>query len=337
MMLDQYSQPEELLTDESFLNWYFKTGSEDHRQWEEWMGAGERNRDLVQRAVALLELTRLPERRITADQIDRAAARLSAGIDRAAKRTRVLPLIGRWRWVAAACCVGLLAVGGGMYWLNHSAGAVIRTEYGQLGQQVLPDGTEVTMNANSRLQLAASPWVKGADREVWISGEAFFHVTHTPEKSRFIVHLDHSDVIVTGTRFNVVNRPGKENIMLEEGSVILRTASGKEIAMRPGDFVTVAGGRAEMATVRPDSLMAWRDQSVFLYNTPMRELVNIVYDHYGVRIHLANDSTGTKTVTGILKNNDLETLLNSLEMTKAFEVKRQDDGTITIASRPLEK
>jgi transmembrane sensor len=345
MMLDQYSQPEELLADESFLNWYFKTGGKDGQQWEEWMNAGDGNRELARQAIALLELTRLPEREIPGEQIDRATSRLSAAIDglgennsgrRAAKTTRVLPLKGRRRWIAAACCVGTLVAGGVLYSVGHSRRSEIRTEYGQLGQRVLPDGTEVTMNANSGLQLA-SRWEKGADREVWVSGEAFFHVTHTPEKSRFIVHLNDCDVIVTGTQFNVVNRPGKENVMLEEGSVILHTGGGREISMRPGDFVAVKGDQAESAMVRPDSLMAWRNRTVFLDSTPLRELVNIVYDQYGVRIHLAGDSTGSKTITAILPNNNLEKLLKGLEMTREFEVTRQDGGEITIAARQTQK
>jgi transmembrane sensor len=345
MMLDQYSQPEELLADESFLNWYFKAGGEDDRQWEEWMNAGGGNKELARQAIALLELTRLPERKVPDEQIDRATSRLTAAIDglgennsggRAAKTTRVLPLNGRRRWIAAACCAGLLAAGGVLYLVSHSRHSVIRTEYGQLGQQVLPDGTEVTMNANSRLQLA-SGWERGADREVWVSGEAFFHVRHTPEKSRFIVHLEDCDVVVTGTQFNVVNRPGKENIMLEEGSVILHTAGGKEINMRPGDFVAVKGDQAEPAVVRADSLLAWRNRTVFLDSTPLRELVNIVYDQYGVRIHLADDSTGSKTITAILPNNNLEKLLKGLEMTREFEVTRQDGGEITIAAHQTQK
>jgi transmembrane sensor len=332
MMLDQYSQPEELLADESFLNWYFKAGADDDRRWEDWMDAGEGNRELARQAIALLELTRLPEPKIPEAQIERATSRLFDAIDRrAANRTRVLPLNGRWGWIAAACCAGLLAAGGVLYLVGHSHRSVIRTEYGQLGQRVLPDGTEVMMNANSRLQLA-SRWEKGADREVWVSGEAFFHVTHTPEKSRFIVHLNDCDVIVTGTQFNVVNRPDKENILLEEGSVILHTAAGKEISMRPGDFLAVKGDQAELAIVRPDSLLAWRNRTVFLDSTPLRELVNIVYDQYGVRIHLTGDSTGSKTITAILPNNNLEKLLKGLEMTREFQVTRQVDGEITIAA-----
>jgi ferric-dicitrate binding protein FerR (iron transport regulator) len=351
IMLEHYSQPEELLADGTFLNWYFKTGEGEAAVWEEWMAADPRNRALALQAVELLELTRLPEKKISAEQIRQASERLMAGIARlgdsksgdggfrdvktgAAYHSRRLPFYGRGRWIAAACALFILVAGMMIYRSYHPRDSEIRTEYGQLGDQLLPDGTEVTMNANSRLRYVPG-WKAGADREVWVNGEAFFHVVRTPEKSRFIVHLDDCDVIVTGTRFNVVNRPGKENIMLQEGAVMLRTAGGKELGLLPGDFVAVGKNGMEKLSARPDSLMAWKERRLFFYYTPLPELVNIVYDQYGVRLQLAGDSTAKKTVTGILRNNSLEELLKALEMTKEFEViGKQDSGGITIVARP---
>jgi transmembrane sensor len=333
-MREHYSLPEELLADDSFLNWYFKTGEGEGSAWDKWIAADAGNKELAFRAVELLELTRLREKTVPAERIRQASDRLLADIEKnsmseAAYRTRRLPIYGRW--IAAACLLGVL-VTGAAYWASRFGHSEIRTEYGQLGNQVLPDGTEVAMNANSRLKYAPG-WKPGVDREVWVSGEAFFHVRKTPEKSRFIVHLDDCDVIVTGTRFNVVNRPGKENIMLQEGSVILHAASGSELSLRPGDFVTVDKNGLEKASARPDSLMAWRDRRLILDNTPLPELVNIVRDQYGVVLQLSGDSTAKKTVTGILRNNNLEILLKALQMTGDFEViGSQDSGGITIVA-----
>jgi ferric-dicitrate binding protein FerR (iron transport regulator) len=100
-----------------------------------------------------------------------------------------------------------------------------KTAYGEIKEQQLPDATEVTVNANSRI-ICSKGWQDGKDREVWMKGEAFFHVRKTPLKSRFIVHTDHFAIIVTGTQFNAVNRGGRANVMLREGSVNLRTWEG---------------------------------------------------------------------------------------------------------------
>jgi len=309
MMLEHYRQPEDLLADDSFLNWYFKTGEREDGAWEKWMAADSRNKELMLQAVALLDLTRLQEKKIPVERIVRASDRLLADITRlegtgvagvrtgdtraedlreedgrseeknsepeAANGSRRLPFYGSRRWIAAASVLVVITTGLLVYRDLHFRRSEIRTEYGQLGQQVLPDGTEVTMNANSRLRLMPG-WKAGADREVWIDGEAFFHVARTPEKARFIVHLDDCDVIVTGTRFNVVNRPGKESVMLQEGAVILRAASGKELDLKPGDFVAVDKNGLEKVAARSDSLMAWKEGRLILDSTSLSDFVNIV-------------------------------------------------------------
>ncbi len=97
-------------------------------------------------------------------------------------------------------------------------------------------------------------------------------------KSRFIVHTDHFDVIVTGTRFNVVNRIGLDNVMLKEGSVIVHTDGGAELKMIPGDFVEYNSDQLEKKVVKNDSLLAWREHKLMLDRTPLPELVRIIKD-----------------------------------------------------------
>ncbi len=70
-----------------------------------------------------------------------------------------------------------------------------------------------------------------SDREVWLKGEAFFHVNSKtpPQEPFYCSHVDHFDILVTGTKFNAVNRPDKANITLRNGSVtLLRPAISKE-------------------------------------------------------------------------------------------------------------
>ncbi len=205
----------------------------------------------------------------------------------------------------------------------------LKTTYGEIKQRKLPDGTEVFINANSKVSYSGE-WTDGKDREVWIKGEAFFHVRKTPMKSRFIVHADHFDIIVTGTQFNVVNRAGRSSVMLKEGSVIIHTADGREINMMPGDFVQFNSAELRKTPAKNDSILAWKDRKLVFDNTPMSEVVRIIKDHYGIDIELANAATGDKTISGILPNDNLDVLLQALDATMEFSVVRQGNR-ITIA------
>ncbi len=89
-----------------------------------------------------------------------------------------------------------------------------------------------------------------------VKRRSFFHVSKTPTKARFIVHTERFDVEVTGTQFNVMNRAGKTNVMLTEGSVTLKMQDGKEIYMKPGDFVEINDLEPKVKTAKEENILA---------------------------------------------------------------------------------
>ncbi|HEX4851169.1 MAG TPA: FecR domain-containing protein, partial [Puia sp.] len=137
-------------------------------------------------------------------------------------------------------------------------------------------------------------------------------------------HTDHFDVIVTGTQFNVVNRNGKSNVMLNEGSVIIRSADSKDLAMVPGEFVEFGQHGAQKRSIRYDSLLAWKDKRIVFDNTPIKEVVVIIREHYGVQVKLADDQVGNKTISGMLPNDSLDVLLQAMDATNDLEVVHHD-------------
>jgi transmembrane sensor len=342
-MSKEFREPEDFLSDESFLSWYFGARREGDDVWESWMAGDPDRQELVNRAVALLDATRVREPSLPAVQVQLAEAALlqriealgrpEPGRDEPAK-DKVKPFKIHWQWMAAACI--LVVLGAAMLAVRLLPGrqGQLAAGYGELLSQELPDGSMVTMNANSRLHYSTN-WQDGTDREVWIDGEAFFHVSKTPMKSRFIVHTDRFDIVVTGTKFNVVNRNGKDNVLLQQGSVIVHPRTGEDLNMVPGDFVEWDGSRLRKLGVRQDSLTAWQLHQLIFDKTPLRQVAAIIEEQYGVKVNLADRSIGDSTITAILPNNNLNVLLQALETTSDFDVLR-DGGTITIkASAPI--
>lgn len=329
-MVEHFREPEDLLSDESFLSWYFKTGEGNGTFWETWMAQSPDHRALVEEAIALLDKTRIREKEVSPSQVEQAESALRQKIDGISgeQPAVVLPLWRQHPWIAAASILLVLTAGLILSRQLHSSQPALATHYGEVRQQQLPDGSEVMVDANS--QLTWSPdWKEGADREVWIKGEAFFHVRKTPSKSRFIVHTDPFDIIVTGTRFNVMNRKDKVNVLLQEGSVLLHLQDGSEVRMTPGDFVQWDGNGLEKRMARQDSILAWKEQKLIFDKTPLRDLVRIIHDQYGVEVELGDDSVGNQTVSGMLPNNNLDVLLKALEATSEFDIIRQN-GRVSI-------
>ncbi|HEX9512740.1 MAG TPA: FecR domain-containing protein [Puia sp.] len=324
-MSKNYAGVEDLLCDESFLSWYFKTDLRAIRQWDQWVAANPGHLTRIEQAVEFLQSVRLEEISFSPGQITHTESLLLEKIRLAESQSKITRMPQRRWWVAAACVLLLAGLGIGYLRLTHPS--ELRTAYGEIRTNQLPDGTEVIVNADSKLTYSTG-WKDGKDREVWLAGEAFFHVSKTPLKSRFVVHTDHFDIIVTGTQFNVVNRRDKANIMLKEGSVILHTNEGKELKMIPGDFVEYRSAQLEKKQVKNDSVLAWKEHKLFFDNTPVRELVKIIHEHYGVTVQLADDSIGDKTISGILPNDNLEVLLQALEATSDFEVVREGNNIL---------
>ena len=332
-MSKNYAGVEDLLSDESFLSWYFKVDPSCIGQWEKWIQEDPDHRARAEQAVGFLQSLDFREKHLTHEHISQAESVLLQKIREAENRihapVRSLSSMGGRRWWIAAACVLILAAG--VYTFRTgltSSASELRTQYGEIKEKQLPDGSSVVLDADSKIVFSTG-WQDGKDREVWLKGEAFFHVSKTPLKSRFIVHANHFDIIVTGTQFNVVSRQDKANVMLKEGSVTLHTDEGKELKMIPGDFVEYKTALLEKKPVKNDSVLAWKDHKLVFDNTPLRDLIQIIKEHYGVIVTAASEAVGDSTVSGILPNDNLDVLLQALEATGEFEVIRQGD-TITI-------
>lgn len=325
-----FSNIEDIIANEDFQAWYFRTDGKNRSQWEIWMAANPLQAALVAEAKEYLDQMVVAERELPQGQLDIAHERLMAGI--AAAETRmpeqtsggVIRKMKRWYWAAAAVVIVTM---GGLLFLNYQSQNRVATAFGELREQQLPDGSKVTLNANSAITYTKG-WDKGNEREVWIKGEAFFHVAKTPAKSRFVVHTDRFDVVVTGTQFNVVNRDEKTNILLTEGSVILVTPDGNKHKMTPGEFVEVYNEQLQKKTGREENVLAWKDKKLFFENTPLHTALEKIQEIYGIRFTIGNANIGNKPISGILPNDNLNVLLDALEATNEFHVIRKDGEII---------
>lgn len=318
---------EEILTDELFQAWYFKTDPEKSKKWQEWLNQHPDQQDMVHTAVACMQDIIIKEHEIPAATVTAARERLMASLPQTeapvvdmGKRPR------KWWWTAAAAII--LIAAGTYLWTSLGSQASIKTAYGQVTTQQLPDGSEVILNANSSVSYSEG-WDKGKEREVWVKGEAFFKVKKTANKSRFIVHTNQLDVVVTGTQFNVVSRSQKSSVMLTEGSVIIRTKDGNETKMVPGDFVELSDKQLERKAVKEETVLAWKDKKILFNDTPLTEVIEKIKEHYGEEVVIEDEQLARKTVTGMMPNDNLEVLLKSLEATLEATVVRKD-GRIMI-------
>ncbi|MCS3796313.1 FecR family protein [Niastella sp. OAS944] len=317
---------EKLLSDESFLAWYFKTDPLATEKWNKSIASDPVQRKLVDEAVQVLQNITIKEQPVDVQRLKNAEARLmNATVDIDGHQS-LPPVVSirpqKYKWWAVAAIIFLTSLGVWQYYSHTSGKLILQTAYGETRQSVLPDGSQVMLNANTTLNYRN--WREGSDREVWVKGEAFFHVKKTAQKTKFIVHTGNFDVVVTGTQFNVISRNNKNNVLLKEGSVTVQH-NGQQLNMKPGDYIEFNNTGIQKKAINNAPVLAWTEHKFMFDNTPMKEVASLVTELYGIKVTLADDSCAAGTISGIILNDNLDVFVQAVDALPEYEVIKLED------------
>jgi ferric-dicitrate binding protein FerR (iron transport regulator) len=196
---------------------------------------------------------------------------------------------------------------------------VIATPNGKNTSFKLPDGSTVWLNAGSKLDY--SKIYESGNREVYLTGEAFFDVVKNPARP-FIIHTSSIDVKVLGTKFNVKAYPEDKTVetSLVQGSVevFVKNRPGEKYLLKPNQKLVLLN---EEQAVAKSSLVNNRKD----INLPIIAITHLTYPK--------NDTLATETSW---TRNKLSFEGESfVEIAKKME--RWYDVTITFKNQELEE
>jgi len=219
--------------------------------------------------------------------------------------------------VAAVLLVGLLLGSALTYLIASIKGTaeqlVFITPRGEKSMVTLPDGSEVWLNANSRLVYNS---FSSDYRQVELKGEAFFKVTHN-ENAPFVVKTNECDIEVLGTAFNVMayDEFGRKEITLLTGKVNVLTENAEQV-LHPGQALILKNDQMNVVEVTPKEASAWVENKFNFKNIPLTELMKRLENWYDVDITLENKSGKEVNFTGTFKNE--ETIWQVLDAIKVY-------------------
>ena len=195
----------------------------------------------------------------------------------------------------------------------------IHSPVGMRSHVVLPDGTNLWLNAGSHLRYGI-PFIR-ENREVELSGEAFLEAVKN-EQSPFVVKVGNAEVEVLGTKFNVNAWPETEQIQvaLKEGKVKFRFAGDggnwKYCELQPNDLLEF--DKKDKTVTRENTniekYIAWHRNVMILDDTPMPELARLLEQWYGVKVIVANEEIKRYKFTTTFDNEPLHRVLELLEI-----------------------
>ena len=184
------------------------------------------------------------------------------------------------RWAMSAAAVLVLAVG--MFMRMYTVEQLAAS--GRHLQVVLPDGSEVHLNADSKL--AYNPYWWWAKREVRLSGEAYFEVA---KGERFDVVSAQAVTSVLGTSFNVLARNKRYEVNCLTGRVRVESLStAQSVVLQPNEKAirNADGSVAQLKNVNAADARAWTEHRFVFTNSPLSEVLQEVARQYGVTIEL---------------------------------------------------
>ncbi len=178
---------------------------------------------------------------------------------------------------------------------------------------ILPDSSEVWLNANSRLKLYSD--FGNSSRDVELIGEAFFSVKNNREKP-FSVSLNDMKIRVTGTTFNVSAYPDQEKIetVLLAGEIYLKYKSedkDKEFVMKPSQKVLYdkKSGEIEQSAIETTAYDSWKDGKLIFRNHSLKDVITILERWFNVKISVDDQELYQYNFTATLDNRSLDQIL----------------------------
>lgn len=243
----------------------------------------------------------------------------------------------RWgRYGIAASLALLLSVG---YWLgttNESESQIVYVV--NAGRQsmesfYLPDGTHVSLNAGSKLTYPA--YFAGKNREIELSGQAFFKVHHDTEHP-FIVKTKSMDITALGTSFEVfcVDSTSYTEMILSDGSVEVNTkrseGEGEVYLVLPDEKLTYElNGKVEIEKVDADQYSAWyRGGKPSFKNEKLGMILPRLESWYGIRLECSDALADKYSFTFSIHNEPIELLLNIISNSSPVSYHKRGDGFV---------
>ncbi|MEG0499681.1 MAG: FecR domain-containing protein [Rikenellaceae bacterium] len=160
---------------------------------------------------------------------------------------------------------------------------------------ILEDGTEVFLNANSKLRYPVIFGLK--EREVQLEGEACFKVKKSSRP--FIVKSNGVDVQVYGTEFNVrAYRDQSTETVLVSGSVKVTNGKGEKIMLKPNQKCLADNSTNELVVsdVEAGDYIYWREGKFKYVDQPLSRVLADLEAWYGVELR-ARDSVKAMLIT----------------------------------------
>ncbi|CAM4424474.1 FecR family protein [Pedobacter westerhofensis] len=203
----------------------------------------------------------------------------------------------------------------------------VETPKGGQYQLLLADGTKVWLNAASSLRYPLA--FDGKDRQVELSGEAYFEVAHNKSKP-FRVLSNHQVVEVLGTHFDInsyADEPATKTSLIEGSVRVTSLGSKAKIVIRPGQQSVLNSALPSsditVKNIDIDEAVAWKNGYFMFDEESLESILRKIARWYDVDIQYKGmDAKNKLFFSGTLSRySNVSKVLKKLELTESVHFK----------------
>ncbi|MEO5976877.1 MAG: FecR domain-containing protein [Chryseolinea sp.] len=313
--------PEQFALDKYFQEWALAPNIRSNRDWAEFLEQYPHKKETLHQAVELVRLTGLSTDETANVAFLETWQQIHQNYSHINSRRAMI-------YKVAAAVAGLMIIAFATYRFQSKTNDTIlyTTGYGETKKITLEDGTSITLNAGSILQVESAHFNSDA-RNVTVDGDAFFEVVHTANNSPFIVHTNNGiEIHVHGTSFNVNCRNNAVKIYLQSGKIKLTKGNAEE-TLSPGDEASIVNGAntiavRKLADTKAEDNLAWLKNQYVMNDVPLSVVADNIKETFGKVVISTDTSLLKKRVTARVPANDLKVLVEVLS--QALEIKIEE-------------
>lgn len=351
-----YQSFEDFILDDTFHEYVLGSSEASVSFWNDWIKSHPEQGDEIEKAARILiALKNSRKIDVSVDKYESLNELLSKINNQETKSKPIISLVPGWAKVAAVIAVSL---GLSWFWnwtskkLTKEAPLVyneIIVPVGEKSQIELSDGTHVWINSGSKLKYPVS--FGKTSREVYLSGEAFFDVTHR-EKQSFVVNTQDSRVKVLGTAFNVKAYPEDPKTLttVVRGLVSVQRMIGRkeEKLVKPTQMAVVHKSDHEIDPVsnktlpaiqviehvNVDAVTCWKNQLLVFADEPLEDMALKMERWFNVHIEIPDTTLRLERYNGkFVHNETIYEVLEAIKQTTSIKYVVEDNKILIMRNK----
>lgn len=205
-----------------------------------------------------------------------------------------------------------------------------QTTRAQLVTQTLDDGSRVTLNANTQIEVK---YYRNQRHIALLQGEAVFEVNKDPQRP-FVVETDRVKVTVLGTRFAVNKLNHLVRVSVDHGKVQVTSKQGNETLILQNRQVAEIGAQPLHSRPQVDAMDYFKFTSgTMVFNqADMTEVAETLSRYNPTPVNA--DGRSTEKISAVVAARDTQTFIHTLPRIANIRVQQTPQGTLLETIKP---